>query len=324
MLAIGACVRDEDAVYDDEVLALARRIESAPENAALAGAVRQREAEVAADPDAAAASARGRMASLGLATLRVPGLFWVSHRWTGADLSGVERWLGAPVPLVETDESGPVEDNAFVVADALRCHSAAGRRVVVWSASKGSADLLEAMSVAPDAAQALAIWIDLVGLLDGTPLTEGDAAGAGAAIGLSADTARSLSTSVRTRAAERTPWPEGLRAVHVAGFPRAATVTDRARPGFERLRALGPNDGWLLLEGLARRRGRVLVVPDADHYLAANALRERVLAVLLVELDALEAGSREARTAGIETRAPADRIGTSRADPALRRGSDRR
>jgi hypothetical protein len=278
-----------DGAYDARVDALRARVEARPETAALARAVAARLPDVARDPESIAARVRERIARLALSVRRVPGLFYVSHPWTGADLARIEGWLGLAAPLVATDELGTVDENARIVGEALRAEHAAGRRLVVWSASKGSADLLAALAREPEGARAVVLWIDLVGLLDGTPLTDPGASPEElASIGLPEATARSLSRAERAPALARTPWPPALRVVHVAGFPHAAAISPRARAGFERLRALGPNDGWLLLEGLARRRGPVLVVPGADHYLGAADLRARMLALLDVELEALE------------------------------------
>ena len=227
-----------------------------------------------------------KLDALGLVPLRVPGLFYRSHAWTGADLAGVPAWLGREVALIETGEVDTVESNAVCVSRAVVEATAAGRRAVLFSASKGGADVQAALASEPALASRVAAWIDLVGLLEGTPLTDPGVADAErAALGLPEATAYSISR--RARAANRALLPPRLITVHVAGFPTAGAITPPARPGFERLRTLGPNDGFLLLDGFLRAPGRVLVLPAADHYLRTPELGPTVIALLSVVLDEL-------------------------------------
>lgn len=289
--------------YDRRVAELAQRVEAAPHNAALARAIAALLPEV--EGGAVAGRVRERLAALGLVPLRVPGLFHQQHPWTGADLSRVEGWLGLGVAPVETGEVAPVEENAPRVARAIREAGRGGRRVVLFSASKGSADVQVALAGAPALGSCVAVWMDLVGVLEGTPLTDPDrfAAELGA-LGLPEETARSMTPAARAAAA-RTPLSRDLRIVHVAGFPSEAAISAEARSGFERLRPLGPNDGFVLLEGYARASGRVVVVREADHYLRVPGIGERLLAALDVVLGEILAHPAEARDARSRCRAAA-------------------
>jgi hypothetical protein len=281
---------DVDDAYNREVHALEVRIEGTPPNAELAAEVQGRLSRVRSDPSRAASEISQRLDALGLVPLRVPGLFYRSHAWTGADLAGVQVWLGREVVLVETGETDTVENSSARVRQAVFEATAAGRRAVLFSASKGGADVQAALGKDPALASRVAAWIDLVGLLEGTPLTDpGVAEAERTALGLPEETARSISR--RARQAERAVLPPRLIVVHLAGFPETSTITPAARPGFERLRGLGPNDGFLLLDAFLRAPGRVLVLPDADHYLRTPTLGPTVVALLSVLLDELAAGS---------------------------------
>ncbi len=295
-LALGAhgCTRDDDgAAYDREVRDLGERIAAAPENAALAERVNERLALARSAPGELAAGMRERLDALQLEPLRVPGLFYRTHAWSGADLERVEVWLGRPVALVETGEVDTVERNAMAVRAAVRAAAHGGRRVVLFSASKGSADVQEALAGDPSLGRDVVLWVDLVGLLEGTPLTDpGTSSAERAAIGLPEDTAASMSRAARRTAPAADPrrFPAGTRAVHVAGFPLHDTISKAARAGFDRLRPLGPTDGYLMLDSFLRVPGRVLVVPDVDHYLANGDVEPRVVALLSVLLDELAPG----------------------------------
>lgn len=284
--SFGCGNREEGDAYDREVRALEARIEGAPSNSALAAKVQERLSRVRKDPARVVREISQKLDALDLVPLRVPGLFYRSHAWTGADLAVVPAWLGREVALIETGEVDTVESNAVCVSRAVVEATAAGRRAVLFSASKGGADVQAALASEPALASRVAAWIDLVGLLEGTPLTDPGVADAErAALGLPEATAYSISR--RARAANRALLSPRLITVHVAGFPTAGAITPPARLGFERLRALGPNDGFLLLDGFLRAPGRVLVLPAADHYLRTPELGPTVVALLSVVLDEL-------------------------------------
>jgi hypothetical protein len=297
------------------VEALATRIESSPPNAALTRRVDERLRRLRQDAGAATDQIRAALDRLELVPLRVPGLFYRSHAWTGADLARSEVWLGRPVALVETGEVDTVARNAAIVRSAVRDHARDGRRVVILSASKGSADVHEALASDPSLGSQVAIWIDLVGLLEGTPLTDPQRADAEtAAAGLPADTALSMSHQARG-AATAAAFPADVRAVHVAGFPTSAAISKEARAGYERLRPLGPNDGYLMLDSFVRAPGRVLVIPETDHYLRTADLEPRLVALISVLLDELAAS----RTQASAERAPPKRGAAGERRPALGR-----
>ena len=287
ILALAACSRVSDAQYDRALEVLAERLEAQPANAALAGEVERRLTAVRADPEGSRARIGALLDAQALVPLRVPGLLYESHPESGADLSAVEGWLGAPVALAATGEQATVEANARVVAETLRAEAAAGRRILVVSASKGSADVRAALEGEPELGRSVPVWIDLVGVLEGTPLTDpGASTLADVESWLPSETARSLSRAVRRPAAARERFPPETRAVHVAAFPRAAQVSERARPSFEWLRWLGLNDGYVLLDAYPRAPGRVLVVRGTDHYLrGAVDLETRFLSLVLVLLE---------------------------------------
>jgi hypothetical protein len=284
--SIGCGIREDDEAYDRGVRALEVRIEGTPSNAALAAEVRKRLSRIREDPARAIGEISQKLDVLGLVPLRIPGLFYRSHAWTGADLAGVQAWLGREVALVETGEMDTVESNSACVSRAVVDATAAGHRAVLFSASKGGADVQAALASDPALASRVAAWIDLVGLLEGTPLTDPGVADAErAALGLPEATAHSISR--RALASNRALLSSRVIAVHVAGFPTAHAITPQARPGFERLRVLGPNDGFLLLDGFLRAPGRVLVLPAVDHYLKTPELGPTVVALLSVVLDEL-------------------------------------
>jgi hypothetical protein len=271
-----------DLAYDQATDRLAERIEAAPRNRALRRAVEAR--LEALGPDSAERLAR-LMAERKIVPLRVPGLLYASHPQSGADLSAVSDWLGAPVAMVATDEVGTTAENAAIIARALRDTARDGARVALFSASKGSADVATALASHPEMRPRIAIWTDLVGLLDGTPLLDaGSPARAASADWLPEATADSMSQAVRGRGSLAPEDVRGIFVLHVAAFPHVEDVSDEAREAFQLLRGRGPNDGYRMLDDYLGAPGRVLVVRGVDHYLQSSVLPARVAAAMFVAL----------------------------------------
>lgn len=282
--AIGAAVPADDAAYDRAAARLADRIEAIPRNQALRRAIDDRLGTIGAE-------AAGRLAraleACRIAPMRVPGLFHESHPQSGADLSAVPDWFGAPVPMIRTDEVGTRDENAETIARAIVAATRTGGRVALLSVSKGSADVATALASHPEIRPRVAIWIDLVGAIDGTPLLDSDGpARAQSESWLPARTADSLAAGGDAEPLSADDI-RGIFVVHVAAFPRVADVSDAARPAFAWLRTRGVNDGYVLLEHALRRPGRTLVVRHVDHYLRSDAVPARVVAALHVALDSL-------------------------------------
>ena len=282
VVAIGAAVPADDEVYDREAARLADRIEAIPRNQALRSAIDARLATLGAD---AAGGLAHALEVCRIVPIRVPGLFHESHPQSGADLSVVPEWFGAPVPMIRTDEVGTRDENAETIARAIVSATRRGDRVALLSVSKGSADVATALASHPEIRPRIAIWIDLVGAIDGTPLLDSDGPARAPSEGwLPARTAASLAA-----AGDAAPLSaddiRGIFVVHVAAFPRVADVSEAARPAFAWLRMRGVNDGYVLLEDWLRRPGRTLVIRHVDHYLRSDAVPARVVAALHVALE---------------------------------------
>jgi hypothetical protein len=281
-LLVATAGSSTDADYDAGVDSLALEIETRPGNAELQTRVARRRDELPADP---APNLREQLNAHDLEPIRIPGLFYERFPETGADLRVTERWLGGPVRRIPTDEVGTVEANAEVVASALRATSS---RVVAISASKGSADLRAALENEPALGARVAIWLDLVGVLEGTPLLDAPAGDTAAQeLGLPAPARRSLGGQRRRAAARPKRFPTDTRAVHVAAFPHARDITPRARSAFLALQPLGPNDGYVLLESYRRAPGNIFIVRGADHYLRLESIERTISALLSVLLEDL-------------------------------------
>jgi len=211
----------------------------------------------------------------------VPGACYVEYPHTGADgrrLRQVAERVGCRTEVVPVGSFGSLAENARTILDWL-----AQRRdgpVVLVSLSKGAADIKVALAQ-PGARQAfrrVAVWINLCGILAGTPL-------AGWFLrhplhGLSVRLLcwyRGYDFAV-FRDLDRRPGgpldfalsvPRHLQVIHVVGFPLAGHLSGpQARRAYRRLLPWGPNDaGGILLGDLSRLSGLIYPVWGADHYM---------------------------------------------------------
>jgi len=211
----------------------------------------------------------------------VPGGFHGEHRHTGADGAALLEELrkeGFPVEVIPTPSFGRVAEGAAAIRHWLQRNG--GDRTALVSLSKGSAEVKLALN-APDAAEVfrnVAAWIDLSGMLEGTPLIDW----------LLRQRLRWLAVRSlfwwRGYAAEALydmrrqsgglldrplSLPAGMPAVHVVGFPLQRHLScPLAQRGHRRLAHLGPNDGGgILLADVLTRPGWIYPVWGADHYL---------------------------------------------------------
>jgi hypothetical protein len=283
LAALVTCgISASDLAYDQATDRLAERIEALPRNRALRTAVEARVATLGRNGPTRLARA---LAEQRIVPLRVPGLLYATHPQSGADLAAVSDWLGMPVAMIPTDEVGTSEDNAAIIARVVEEQARDGSRIALISASKGSADVAIALAAHPEIRPRIAIWIDLVGILDGTPLLDaGSPTRAESAAWLPDATAESMSEAARGREALGPEEVRGILVVHVAAFPHVEDVSAEAREAFQQLRTRGPNDGYIMLDQYLHVPGRVLVVRGTDHYLRTRVLPVRVAAALFVAL----------------------------------------
>lgn len=223
----------------------------------------------------------------------VPGAFHRENPRTGADgrvVREVASSLGLRVAVSPVSSTGSIADNARVLASWLPTLNDAS---VLVSVSKGGSDVKAALA-RPDADRLfsrVAAWINLCGILDGTPMADWLLSAGWLA------RANRFYYKVRGRSLDfltdlrRFPGcaldfplklPRHLRVVHVLGFPlRQHLHNGLARRCHARLEGLGPNDGVILLSDAPRWPGQLCPVWGADHYLRPREDVRPLLAALL-------------------------------------------
>jgi hypothetical protein len=211
----------------------------------------------------------------------VPGAFHREHRNTGADgsrVTAIASRLGCHAEVVPTKSCGTLDENARAILGWLKSHD--GRRIALICLSKGGADVKRALAL-PGAAEAFAsvsAWINLSGIVQGTPLIAWlrNRPLRWWAVrlwlcwhGYTARAIEELRHGSGTVLAEWPAVPAHLQIVHVCGFPLARHLAHPWAPrGYARLSPLGPNDGGgILLADLPGLPGIVFPIWGADHYL---------------------------------------------------------
>lgn len=233
----------------------------------------------------------------GVRVVVVPGAFYLENPRTGADgrlPREVAARLGLPVEVVPVSGTGWLEDNARVLSGWLLAQS--GSPMILVSVSKGGSDVKAALA-RPEATRAFANvagWINLCGILDGTPmadwlLSKSILARANRFVyrirGRSLDFLTDLRFGPKGALEQPLLLPSHMRAVHVVGFPlRRHLRGGLARRCHSRIGALGPNDGAIVLGYAPSWPGQLCPIWAADHYLRPRADMRPLVGALMAEL----------------------------------------
>ncbi len=224
----------------------------------------------------------------------VPGFLYRRHPATGADFAAPRKALkrvGMSYQFVETEEDGPIEANADLVIAALRGRAQSGRRAIVVSASKSGAEVALALTkLGVPESHRVAAWVNIVGMLQGTPLADEklwqeleDMIGQVNIAGV-----ESLTTARSRRRFKRFRVPKEIFVVNYIGIPVSGSVSSLARTGFLQLQRHGPNDGLSLLPDLILPGRLTLADIGRDHFLLDDELDIRTLALAIAIIRWLE------------------------------------
>ena len=230
----------------------------------------------------------------GVSVAIVPGAFYLENPRTGADgriAREVAGQLDLPVALVPVSSTGSLAENAGAIANWLLAHR--GEALILVSVSKGGSDLKAALARpdAPRVFERVIGWINLCGILDGTPMADWLLSPSLLARvnrfvyrirGRSLDFLNDLQRFPGCPLDFLLTLPPHLRAIHVAGFPLHRHLRNGlARRCHARLASFGPNDGSILLADAPGWPGQLCPVWGADHYLRPRTDVRPLLAALM-------------------------------------------
>jgi hypothetical protein len=224
--------------------------------------------------------------------LFAPSWLYQSHPENGSDFAAqrliLDR-LGIANRLIASGQSDSVEDNAAVIAQAVRSAGREGGRVILVSASKSGAEAVLALSqLTLEEAAGVVAWINIAGALRGTPLADEalrppakwlargifwlsrwDWAGL-----------TSLATEPSRRRFATLQVPATITVVNVVAVPVSGSVGYQVYPGYEILLSQGPNDGVVLLADTVWPTGINIVALGADHLFARWREEAYALAIM--------------------------------------------
>ncbi|MDX2217561.1 MAG: hypothetical protein SF172_00865 [Burkholderiales bacterium] len=252
---------------------------------------------------ALAADRRAHPAAQRYVVLFVPGWDYLANgQQTGADFREPRRLaagFGLENHLVPLPPNGGVEENARVVADAVRRQAGQGKEILIAGASSAGPAIHLALGrlLTADERRPVKAWLNLGGILQGSPLV--DLALRWPQVWLlnaymwskGWDRAAIESMSVersRARFATLRLDPE-LLVINYLGVPLSGQVGRFASDKYPLLRALGPNDGLTLLADAIVPDTPVIVAFGSDHFFADDPrINDKTLAMMALVVDALE------------------------------------
>ena len=226
--------------------------------------------------------------------LIVPTYLYNRTNFSGADLAAPRKALekvGLTCHFVETNDDGPIESNAEIVMAAIRARAQSGRRLMIISASKSGPEVALALTkLGPAETGHVAVWINTVGALQGTPLIDDDVLPELEFIVGKVDPAgvESMSTVRSRRRFESFRIPQHVLVVNFFGIPLSGSVGFRARRGFFPLQKYGPNDGMVLLADMIFPGGVTLIELGSDHFLMDQHLDVTAVALAITVIRWLE------------------------------------
>jgi hypothetical protein len=224
----------------------------------------------------------------------VPAAFYRQNPRSGADgrvvRAQAER-LGWPVDVIPLASDGSTRANARTICDWLSAQS--GSRIVLVSLSKGGSDIKVALAQpgADKAFERVASWLNLCGILSGTPLSEWllswqvEAALSRmyySVLGASVEFMRDLRRAPGGPLDFELQLPPHVQLISVAGFPLRQHITSGlGRRCYDRVSPCGPNDGVIVLSDVCSLPGLIYPIWGADHLLRSGANIDELIGALL-------------------------------------------
>jgi hypothetical protein len=233
-------------------------------------------------------------AAAGYEVMFIPAYLYKRITFTGADLAAPRAALqrvGFNCNFVETDEEGTVEANADLVIAAIRARAQSGRRLILVSASKSGPEVALALTrLGPAETRHVAVWINTVGALQGSPMADERLAPELEYIvgKVKLGGRESMMTALSRQRFNSFHVPEHVLVVNYFGIPVSGSISFLARRGFFPLQKYGPNDGVLLLSDMIFPGGITLAELGSDHFLLSDHLDITTVALAITVIGWLE------------------------------------
>jgi hypothetical protein len=232
--------------------------------------------------------------------LFVPGFHYVTDPTSGADFANQRRFfaeLGIRVGLIRTQEDGPVEANAAIIAANLRSRRQAHDRIILVSSSKGGPEVALALGklLSPYESAQVKAWISVGGLFHGTPLADFATRWPESWIvrmmflysRTGFQSVPGLVTKVSEKRLDEIIIPARIMLIEYVAVPLSGDIYGSVKSRYLRLRKDGPNDGLTLLADELLPNGISVVEPGVDHFYDDPDIEAKSLALANVAAEAL-------------------------------------
>ena len=232
--------------------------------------------------------------------LFVPGFHYVSDKTSGADFFYERQFmseLGLNVRLVATEEDGTVEDNAALIADAVRAESGGRSRLILVSTSKGGPETALALGklLQPNETGSVKAWVSVGGLMRGTFLADEVTSWPESTVarviflfeGMQFRGVAGLTTSASQKRMNAIRLPRSILIIQFVAAPLSGDISGDVRSRYLKLRRFGPNDGLTLLADEFLPSGITIFEPGLDHFYQEPDIYLKSLALLNIIADAL-------------------------------------
>ena len=234
--------------------------------------------------------------------LFVPGWLYESNPGTGADFARQRhllRRLGFDVALVRTLDNGTVEENAELLARAVREQSRHHDSLILVSTSKGGPETALALGqvLRPEDTRAVRAWISIGGILRGSYFADRMLSWPRSWLvrpylffkGLATDSISSMTVARNRERFERLRFPPHILMLQYIGVPFSGHIPDYANDGYKALRKYGPNDGLALLADELVEGGVAVLDLGLDHRYVDPEIDLKTLAMAHLVVDHLAA-----------------------------------
>jgi hypothetical protein len=241
------------------------------------------------------------------AVLFVPGWDYVANgSLTGADFAAPRQLataFGLENRLVALPPTGSVEGNAAVLADEIARYAATGKRIILVGASSAGPTIHLALGelLSRNEAGAIRAWLNLGGLLQGTPVVDYFQGMPQAWLfdtvvwwnGWDREAVASMGTGPSRKRFARLRIDAGILTINYLGVPLSGQLSRYSADTYPLLKSQGPNDGLTLLADAIAPGSLTLVAMGSDHFFAEDphidAKTVALMALLVSMLEGVEA-----------------------------------
>lgn len=230
--------------------------------------------------------------------LLVPGYDYIQEgHLTGANLASPRKLIqsaGYDVEFIQIDPIGTIEENASVISDTILKNK--DRTMVISGPSSAGPAIHLALGklVPPDDLTNLKAWLNLGGILQGSPVLDQVSRGVKGLLFSTAvwyldyrpESFESMRTEVSRKRFADLKVPQHIKIINHLGLSLSGDISAYAWDKYIMMRKDGPNDGLTLLPDIIAPNSLSILAHGSDHYFAEDPeIDQKTLALLVTLLE---------------------------------------